>query len=132
MEDNKKDFKKARSIFNKLKTDPSSVAFAEEILDKKLLLKLKKSKYVEDKKFFKLANLLENIVIFEPVTVKRTDYVEKRQIDHSTLHSFDAPFQLIHADVVGNLEFLGKNATFPRYVLLLVDLFSSKVYSYPM
>ena len=132
MEDNKKDFKKARSIFNKLKTDPSSVAFAEEILDKKLLLKLKKSKYVEDKKFFKLVNLLENIVIFEPVTVKRTDYVEKRQIDHSTLYSFDAPFQLIHADVVGNLEFLGKNATFPRYVLVLVDLFSSKVYSYPM
>ena len=132
MEDNKKDFKKARSIFNKLKTDPSSVAFAEEILDKKLLLKLKKSKYVEDKKFFKLVTLLESIVIFEPVTVKRTDYVEKRQIDHSTLYSFDAPFQLIHADVVGNLEFLGKNATFPRYVLVLVDLFSSKVYSYPM
>ena len=80
MEDNKKDFKKARSIFNKLKTDPSSVAFAEEILDKKLLLKLKKSKYVEDKKFFKLVNLLENNVIFEPDIVKRTDFVEKREI----------------------------------------------------
>ena len=33
MEDNKKDFKKARSIFHKLKTDPLSVAFAEEILN---------------------------------------------------------------------------------------------------
>ena len=31
----------------------------------------------------------------------------------------------MHEDV-GNLEFLGKNATFP------IDLFSSKVYSYPM
>ena len=40
----KKTFKFARSAFDKLKTDPSSVAFAEEILDKKLLLKLKKSK----------------------------------------------------------------------------------------
>ena len=80
MEDNKKDFKKARSIFNKLKTDPSSVAFAEEILDKKLLLKLKKSKYVEDKKFFKLANLLENIVIFEPVTVKRLTMLKKDRL----------------------------------------------------
>ena len=80
MEDNKKDCKKAGSIFNKLKTDPSSVAFAEEILDKKLLLKLKKSKYVEDKKFFKLVNLLENNVIFEPDIVKRTDFVEKREI----------------------------------------------------
>ena len=88
-----------------------SVAFAEEILDKKLLLKLKKSKYVEDKNFFKLVNLLESTVIFEPDSVNRTDYVKKREIDHSTLYSFDAPLQLFHADV-GNLEFLGKNASF--------------------
>ena len=38
----KKDFKKAKNASEKLKLDPSSVAFAEEILDKKLLLKLKK------------------------------------------------------------------------------------------
>ena len=128
MEDNNK---KARAIFDKLKTDPLSVAFAEEILNKKLLLKLKKSKYVEDKNFLKLVNLLENSVIFEPESVKRTDYVEKREIDHSTLYSFDAPFQLFHADVA-NLEFLGKNVTFSRYVLVLVDPFTSKVYTYPM
>ena len=126
MEDGKKGFKKARSIFDKLKTDPLSVAFAEEILNKKLLLKLKKSKYVEDKNFLKLVNLLENSVIFEPESVKRTDYVEKREIDYSRLYSFDVPFQLFDADV-GNLEFLGKIATFPRYDLVLVDLFSSKI-----
>ena len=133
MTDDKKNFKIARSFFNKLKIDPLSAAFAEEMLDKKLLLKLKKSKYVEDKKMFNLANLLDskNSVIFEPVSVKRTDYVEKREIDHSTLYSFDAPFRLFHADV-GHLEFLGKNATFPQYVLVLVDLFSSKIHTYPM
>ena len=133
MADDKKNFKIARSFFNKLKIDPLSAAFAEEMLDKKLLLKLKKSKYVEDKKMFNLANLLDskNSVIFEPVSVKRTDYVEKREIDHSTLYSFDAPFRLFHADV-GHLEFLGKNATFPQYVLVLVDLFSSKIHTYPM
>ena len=38
MKDYKKDFKKARSDFDNLKTDPMSVAFAEEILDKKLFL----------------------------------------------------------------------------------------------
>ena len=131
MKDDKKNFKIARSAFDKLKVGPLSVAFAEEILDKKLLLKLKKSKYADDKNFFKLVNLLQNTVIFDPDSVNRTDYVEKREIDHSTLYSFDAPFQLFHADV-GNLEFLGKNATFPRYILVLVDLFSSKVYTYPM
>ena len=99
------------------------------MLDKKLLLKLKKSNFAEDKKFFKLVNFLENSVIFEADSVKRTDYVEKREIDHSSLYSFDASFRLFHADVA-NLEFLGKNATFPQYVLVLVNLFSSKVYTY--
>ena len=127
MDEDKK--KLARSNFDNLKKDPLSAAFAWEILDKKLLLKLKKSK---DKKIFNLVNLLDKKnVTFEPERVKRTDYVEKREIDHSTLYSFDTPFRLFHADVA-NLEFLGKNATFPQYVLVLVDLFSSKVYTYPM
>ena len=61
----------------------------------------------------------------------RTDYVEKSEIDRSTLYSFDDPFQLLDADV-GNLEFLDKNATFPQYVLVIVNLYSSKVYTYSM
>ena len=59
MDEDKKNLKIARSNFDKLKIDPSSAVFAEEILDKKLLLKLKKSKYVEDKKCFNLVNLLD-------------------------------------------------------------------------
>ena len=51
-------------MFNSLKTDPSSVLFAEEILDKKLLNKLKKSKYETDKLFYKLVNLIDNKNIF--------------------------------------------------------------------
>ena len=119
-----KDFKKAKKTFEKLKLDPSSAAFAEEILEKKLLLRLKKSNYAADKNFFNVVNLLDNNVIFDSNDkVNRTDFVEKREIDHSTLCSFDGPFQLLHADV-GKLEFLGKNATFPQYVLILVDLFT--------
>ena len=134
MEEDKKNLKIAKTIFNRLKTDPSSLVFAEELLDKKLLIKLKKSKYTKDKNFFKLLNLLDNNNVdfrSEDGTEERTDYVEKREIDHSTLYSFDGPFQLVHADV-RNLEFLGKSASFPQYVLVLVDLFSSKVYAYPM
>ena len=70
-------------------------------------------------------------VIFNPESVNRTDYVEKRDIDGSTLYSFSRPFELVHVDL-GNLEFLGKNAIFPQYVVVLVDLFSSKTYTYPM
>ena len=71
------------------------------------------------------------MVITWEKTPARVDFVEKREIDRSTLYSFDEPFQLLHADV-GNLEFLGKNATIPRYVLVFVDLYSSKIYVYPM
>ena len=91
MEDDKKNYKTAGTIFNRLKTYPSSVVFPEELIDKKLLLKLKKSNNVEDKTFFKLVNLNNTNVIFESENVKRTDYVEKREIDHSTLYNFDAP-----------------------------------------
>ena len=53
--------------------------------------------------------------------------MEKREIDCSALYSFDSPFQLLHADGE-TLEFLGKYATFRQYVLVIADLFSSKVY----
>ena len=92
--------------------------------------KPKKSKYEVDKLLYKLVNLAENKSLFnDDKAPMRADYVEKREIDHSTLYSFDGPFQLLHADV-GNLKFLGKNATFPQYVLVIVDLYSSKVYTY--
>ena len=79
----------------------------------------------------KLIGLVEQSIDDEEKIPTRVGYVEKREIDRSTLYSFDGPFQLIHANV-GNLEFLGKSAKTPRYVLLAVDLYSSKVYVYPM
>ena len=130
--DDKKQSKKAKNLFDSLKIDPSSILFSEEILDKKLLNKLRKSRYETDKLFYKLVNLLDSKNVFsENKAPTRADYVEKREIDCSTLYSFDGPFQLLHADV-GNLEFLGKLATFSHYVLVIVDLFSSKFYSYSM
>ena len=79
----------------------------------------------------KLIGLVEQSIDDEEKIPTRVGYVEKREIDRSTLYSFDGPFQLIHANV-GNLKFLGKSAKTPRYVLLTVDLYSSKVYVNPM
>ena len=119
-------------MFDALNIDPSSVRFSGETLDENLLNKLRKSKYETDRVFYKLLNLLYSKNVFNDNKVPtRTDYVEEREIDRSTLYSFDGPVQLLHADI-GNLEFLGKNATFPQYVLVTVDLFSSKVYTYSM
>ena len=130
--ENKKILKKARTIFNNLKTDPNSVLFSEERIDQRLLEKLKKLRYSRDSQLLKLIPLADNkYFLDDDKTPIRTDYVEKREIDRSTLYSFDRPFQLPHVDV-GNLEFLGKNATIPQYPLVIVDLYSSKVYVYPM
>ena len=74
-------------------------------------------------------NYLENERSFIPI--KTTFVEEKDDIDSSTLYTFDDPFQLLHADV-GNLEFIGKSATDPKYCLLFDDLFILKVYVYPM
>ena len=122
---------KAKNIFSSLKTDPNSVLFSEEKIDTRLLKKFKKSKYAKDSLFLKLIYLVDNKLEDEEKVPTRVDYVEKREIDRSTLYSFDGSFQLIDADV-WNLEFLGKSTTTPRHVLLILDLYSSKVYVYLM
>ena len=131
MED-KKLLQKAKNIFTSLKTDPNSVLFSEEKIDSRLLKKFKKSKYTRQSKdslLLKLFLLADSKSDDEGKVPIRVDYVQKRETDRSTLCSFDGPFQMVHADM-GNLEFLGKSATIPRYVLLCVDLYSSKLYVY--
>ena len=94
--------------------------------------KFKKSKYarqLKDSLLLKLFLFADGKPDDEGKVPIRVDYVQKREIDRSTLYSFDGPFQMVHADV-GNLEFLGKSATTPRYVLLCVDLYPSKLYVY--
>ena len=59
-------------------------------------------------------------------------FVDKRSnIDHSTFYSISKPFELLHADIAG-LWFLARSAVDPKYCLLIVDLFSSKIYVCPM
>ena len=134
MENKPKMLQDTKNIFEKLKTDPKSILFPEEEIDKRLLKKLKKSSYDKDNLLLKLINLTENDIGQIKKTNQiptNTDYVKKGEIDKSTLYSFDGPSQLVHADVA-NLEFLGKSATVPRYALLVVDLYLSKVCVYSM
>ena len=135
MKSKQKILQKAKIIFVNLKIDEKSVLFSEEKLNLKLFKKLKKSRNVNNKKLLKLINEAENsIEEFNKNHNKipiRLDDAEKREIDRSTLYCFNIPFQLMHADIA-NLEFFGKSATVPKHALLTVDLFSSKVYVYPM
>ena len=59
-------------------------------------------------------------------------FVNKRiNIDHSTLYSICKPSELLHADIA-DLRFLAKSAADPKYCLLIVDLFTSEIYVYPL
>ena len=73
-----------KKIFQNLKTDPKSVLFSEDKINKNLLKKLEKSLYVRDKKLLKLINLLENNTgkINDIEIPTRVDYVEKREINY--------------------------------------------------
>ena len=55
----------------------------------------------------------------------------KSNVDHSTLFRISEPFDLLHADIA-DTRFLARSAIDPKYCLLLVDLFTSKIYVYPM
>ena len=85
----------------------------------------------KDNLLLKLINISEKNISDKNIPPTRADYVEKRQIDRCALYSFNGYFQLIHAIFI-NLEFLGKNPTTPRVVLLVVYLYPSKVYAYPL
>ena len=76
---------------------------------------------MEDKFFYQNNNL--------PLV---TPFVNKKSnVDHSTLYSIGKPFELLHADIA-DTRFSAKSAVDPKYCLLLVDLFTSKIYVYPM
>ena len=84
--------------------------------------------------FANLYNQLESKKNFQqnsslPITTPFYDL--QSNVDHSTLYSISKPFELLHADIA-DTRFLAKSAVDPKYCLLLVDLFTSKVYIYPM
>ena len=130
----KENFKRAKNLYNTLKKDDESVLFASEKINKQLIKKIKRSRYEKDIIFLRLYNAIdvnvnldekEEIPIFVP-------FIEnKRDIDNSTLYSFNGLFQLLHADIA-DIRFFSKSAADPHYCLLFVDLFTQKIYTFPM
>ena len=102
-------------------------------MSRTLLNKAKKSTYAKDNVFVNLYNQLEDKNFYQNNNLPlATPFVDKRSdIDRSTLYSISKPFELLHADIA-HLRFLAKSDVEPKCCLLMVDLFSSKIYVYPM
>ena len=129
------DFKNSRiqNLFRNLQKDPKSIFYSIENLSRTILNKARKSTYDKDKVFVNLYKQLEDKNFYRNDNLPLvTPFVNKRSnIDHSTLYSISKPFELLHADIA-DLRFLAKSAVDPKYCLLIVDLFTSKIYVYPM
>ena len=126
--------KRVQNLFSSLQKDPQSVLFGNQSITKQLQKKLTKSFYETDKVFSKLYQNLED-KNFDKKDYKApltTPFYEKRtDIDRTTLYSIEKSFQRVHPDIA-DLRFFAKSAVDPKYALLCVDLFTSKIYVYPM
>ena len=128
--------KQLKNLYKKLLENEKSVLFAVDKLNQKLLIRLKKSSFDKDQVFYKLFKQLENK---ENINEKEeeipfyTPFIEQRKdIDRSSaLYSINGPLQFFHADLA-YLQFFAKSAVDPKYALVCVDLFTSKVYVYTL
>ena len=118
----------------------NSVFYSADRINKTLLNKGRKSFYEKDKVFYKLYNVVEDKnIIYEDDDDEKdrvpfyTPFIQqKKDIDRSsTLYTINGPLQFFHADIAF-LKFLAKSAVDPKYALLCVDLFTSKIYVYTM
>ena len=102
-------------------------------MSKSILNKASKSVYEKDKVFVNLYNQLEDKNFYQNSNLPLvTPFLNKKSnVDHSTLYSIGKPFELLHADIAYT-RFLAKSAVDPKCCLLLVELFTSKIYIYPM
>ena len=128
--------KQVKNLFKKLTNDENSVFFSTDRITKTLLNKGRKSSYEKDKVFYNLFKNVENKNIIYEENENRVPFYtpfvpQRKNTDRSTLYSINGPLQFFHADIAF-LKFLAKSAVDPKYALLCVDLFTSKIYVYTM
>ena len=130
--------KQLKNLYKKLLENENSVLFAIDKINVRLLNRLKKSSYDKDQVFYRLFKKLENKEEEEEKKEEiqvpfYTPFVEQRKdIDRSSaLYSINGPLQFFHADLA-YLQFFAKSAVDPKYALVCVDLFTSKVYVYTL
>ena len=125
---------RVENLFKKIQKDPKSVFYSVGNLSNSVLKKASKIFYEKEKVFVNLYNQLEAKNLYQKRNILPvvTSFISsKSNVNHSTLYSICKPFELMHADIA-DTRFLEKSAVDPKYCLLLIDLFTSKLYVYPM
>ena len=125
-----------QNLFRNLQKDPKSVFYSIGNLSKSVIKKASKSFYEKDKVFVSLYNQLDDKNFQQkcdilPVVTPFINFKVMWTIQDCLAFSISKPFDLLHADIA-DTRFLARSAIDPKYCLLLVNLFSSKMYVYPM
>ena len=128
--------KQIKNLFKKLVNDQKSVFFSADKINQTLLNKGRKSIYEKDKVFYNLLKKIDDKDVIYDKEEKRIPFYtpftpQRKDIDRSTLFSLNGPIQFFHADIA-YLRFLAKSAVDPKFALVCVDLFTSKIYVYTM
>ena len=124
--------KKANNLLRYLIKNEQSIFYAIDRINQNVINRAKRSNYLKDRVFVSIYSKLKDkkLNFFKNPVI--TPFVEqKSNVDRSTLYSFKAPFELFHADIA-DIRFLAKSAVDPHYCLVLIDLFTNKIYTYPM
>ena len=106
---------------------PEIIFYAIKNLIRTILNKARKSAYDKDKVFVNFYNQLGDKNFYQNNNLPLVSLF----VNNSTLYSISKPFELLQADIAG-LRFLEKLAVDPKYCLLVVDLFTSKICVYLM
>ena len=127
--------KKAFNLFNSLKTNENSVFYAANSITKLLVNRAKKLTYAREKVFVEIYKNIKNksAISATKLTIPLTtpSIEEKNVSDRSTLYSFKGPFEALQADIA-DIRFLARSAADPLYCLVVIDMFSNMIYTYPM
>ena len=123
--------KQTKNLFNSLIKDENSVFYPADHMNKTLINKAKMSFYTKDKVFENIEEVYAE-KNNEPNLSLTTPFLQKRKdINRSTLYSFKGLFDLLHAGIA-DLKFLAKSTADRKYCFLVVDLFTSKICTYPV
>ena len=122
------------NLLTKLKVDENSILFAKrETLEDKTVKKLSKSKYSKNIVLHNLyKEYIKNGAKKEDFKTKKivinTSFIQERFSPQTgdMLYTIYGSMQLVHDDVA-DLNFFGKSEVAPKYCLLCVDMFTSKL-----
>ena len=130
--EDEEEIKKARNLYKALTNDSRSVFYATNKITKTLVKKARNSLYKKDIVSVNVYNKSGKKFLELETFPFSTPFIKKRQnIIRSTLYSFSGSFQAPQADIA-YISFLARPAVDPKFCTLFIDLFTSKMYLYPM